>query len=227
MWLVGLVDPTLNFIERGEVVSTRLQRVLGPSASELSPEFFAMLTELVTDAQSQIAAARSDTKAGLSNTAGFATEQILRGQHYRCAVCGVPLRSRVQRTVPSRDGALEPLADPHLDHIRPFYWGANNGNLRILCSHCNVVKSDFIGVHEDGLVLCGNHVRRRLAQGVERRAIFWTLVFQSHKTPPTGLVFARRSDPDGPWVYGNIEAVPLEASAPEDVWLHEESRPIR
>ena len=56
-------------------------------------------------------------------------DRIIQAQNFRCACCGISVKSRESR---------------HVDHITPLAKGGSNGpsNLQILCVRCNLSKGD-------------------------------------------------------------------------------------
>src|SRR5262245_16105154 len=169
MWLVGTVDPNLNFVERRHAVRRRLDSLLPGRPSKQLAE----LAQQVTRAQAAVAEADRVKKEGLSSIQYEVVQSLLEEQGFRCAVCGVPVSERARRQSDRFAGGIEPVLPPNLDHVLPYYLKGNYKNRQILCAACNIVKHDYIGVQEDGVVLCGNHVRRRRVEAVWRRMAFW------------------------------------------------------
>jgi len=226
MWLVGPIDRSLNYDERLAVVRYRLEALrLEGIDSPLEDA-----VKAIVDAQAVVAVAASSKKVGIHSISEPVADGILASQGYRCAVCGVPLRSRARKGCLRFEAGREPVAREHLDHVMPFYWGGNEGNVRALCEHCNTVKNDRMGVQEDGLVLVANHLRSKARAERWRRAAFWTLQAARgcrssacSNSAKAGTMFVGKIEPSSPWVYGNL-AVWCDTHAPvSTTWLHDQS----
>lgn len=229
MWLVGDIDEGLNYDERYGVVRSRLAPLAGETTD---PEALGAVIQEVVEAQATISMAKRSSKNGIASITQHVADDVLSSQGYRCAVCGVPLRSRVRLEDHRFQNNVEPVLSEHLDHVLPFYLGGNEGNVRALCLHCNQLKQDLLGVQEDGLILSGNHLLARHAAKRRRRAAFWTLEL-SHGCAHTNcehrcttrMMFVTRSRADAPWVYGNL-AVWCSEHAPQAAWwLHHQDIP--
>src|SRR5262249_21721849 len=82
-------------------------------------------------------------------------------------------------------------------------------NRRILCNKCNTLKSDMIGIQEDGLVLCSNHVRPRRRAATLKKMALWTLAAGTGCIvcgvgPREGIVITEKKNSKLPWTYGNL-----------------------
>ena len=225
MWLVGLVDESLNYDERHEVVRYRLSKQVGTAMTQ---QDFDNLVEKVVSAQITVATAMGDRKAGISSIGEPIADDLLSLQESRCAVCGVPLRSGAVRSCAYFEDGVEPVVTEHLDHTLPFYWGGNDGNIRLLCSDCNTLKNDLIGVQEDGLVFTFNHIRARGKRERYRRSAYWALESVDVCAEPAcamgakdGIRLVSIHDPKSPTVVGNM-VVHCFAHAPQTaVWVHD------
>lgn len=230
MWLVGVIDESLNYDERCEVVRQRLRRI---AIEGLSHEQSDRLVRFVVETQARVALASGDRKAGIGSISEVMADGLLEKQGHRCAVCGVPLRSRVRQKSSRFSDGVEPIGREHLDHVLPFYWAGNELNLRVLCSQCNQLKNDRLGMQEDGFVLSGNHVRRRDQSEIRRRVAFWTLARRNaceivgcQHTATSSLLYVGVRDFRSPWLADNLEIRCDEHSTVKHVWLHAETRPV-
>ena len=94
MWLVGVIDESLNYDERCDVVRQRLRHISGQA---LPCDQIDRLVNFVVDTQTKVTLASGDRKAGIGTISEVMADGLLEKQGHRCAVCGVPLRSRVRR----------------------------------------------------------------------------------------------------------------------------------
>lgn len=226
MWLVSHVDGQLNYIERKNVVRQRLSESCEPTLLSAA-DSVEQLVKTIASAQARIAEAKGTGKAGKGSVYEHEWECLLQRQGYRCRVCGVPLSERARGACSRFNEGLEPLGEPTLDHVLPFYLGSNIGNLQVLCRECNSVKNDFAGVQEDGIVLSGNFLRERRGEQVKRRMIFWTLwkaracaVIECRQNSNTGLLWVGRLNDRRPFAYGNLNVLCTEHASADAVWIH-------
>src|SRR5262245_19011219 len=157
LWLLGDIRPDLNYAERRRFTEHRLRKLLD---EETLADRAAMdvLVGKLAECAAYISLATSSPREGVGSVEESSLRELLMLQGHRCAVCGVPLlASKRLATSWFKDG-YEPLAEPHLDHVIPDYFLGNSANTEVLCANCNMLKSDRIGVHEEGPVVAANHV---------------------------------------------------------------------
>jgi 5-methylcytosine-specific restriction endonuclease McrA len=226
MWMIGHVDPTLNFDERIESVKHYLGQTLDSSGISYSLNHLDNVIQSIVKAQISISMAFQERKDGIQSIDELSANQLLHEQAHRCATCGTPLRSFVRKECPRFDDGLEPVLPEHLDHILPFYWGGNQNNTRLLCSKCNNIKHDWMGVQEDGLVLTANHIRSRNAKMRKKRAAFWTLSQNPFCTicecsSKENILWVFTTNSRAPFMYGNISIACSNHAPPRAKWLHD------
>lgn len=227
MWLLGDVASGLNYIERSEVVARRLERL--SMNNPMNAEAHRALIDVVTRCQALILSNERTAKEGKAAIAEPIFTSLLIRQDYRCAICGVPLSSRVVRPCDRFKDGQEPIFATELDHATPYYLGGNIGNGQLLCKPCNGLKNDRIGVQEDGFVISGNHVRRRGRRHIDRRMAFWALFRQPRcgvsqcETGASGsLLWLSRVSTEAPWVYGNLAILCTDHAQAGSIWIHED-----
>lgn len=199
------VPAGLNFEERRQFIETRLG-IMGFSSPEI-PNIAHILNKFL----SKFPSYSSTRKMGVSSLSSSEYSSLLKASGHRCQICGIPLRSRVQGTIMARSGIREPVAKACLDHVLPFYLGGNTHNLRIICDCCNTLKSDCVGLQEDGSSLCLNTVRPRSRERAIQRIVFWSMHKGVHctisncgKSPMTSMIWHKRANRTLPWAETNI-----------------------
>jgi hypothetical protein len=155
-------------------VHRRLVTLIEPESLRIDLGADAELVSLVTKIQTAVDMAADARRQGIGDIEVGEVSGLLEDQGFRCAACGVPLREAIRRRTKVFPSGYEPVLDETLEHRTPFYLVGNSTAFEVLCSACNNLKNDKLGVQEDGLVLCGNTFRRDRAQ-VLRRVAFWSL----------------------------------------------------
>lgn len=226
MWLVSSVDGSFSYQERKHIIERRLRKIL-PRFDLFSSATQGELVSAIATAQVRIATARTERKAGLSHIYLSECDALMTEQGYRCASCGVPLSHRTRRECERFESGVEPLETAVLDHVDPFYLGGNTANYQLLCSRCNVLKNDFTGVQEDGVVLCGNFLRNRRGEHTRRRMIFWTLSASGGCEAPEccntschSMLWVDRFRSTVPFAYGNLSVYCTDHAPGSAVWIH-------
>lgn len=225
MWLLGDILPTRNFLECEEQVFDRMSRLT--SIGQRGSAEVHRLVELVVETHAGISTNVATKKEGIASVAEPVLAEILTRQGYRCAVCGVPVAARASSQCRRFPDGVEPVLDCDLDHTVPYYLGGNISNVRVLCKHCNQLKSDRIGHQEDAMVINGNHLRPTSRNATRRRVIFWSLelcegchhdgcTFTARDT----LLWVRRTKADGPWVLGNLLVECSHHAGAGAQWIH-------
>jgi hypothetical protein len=226
MWLVGDVPSALNFMERAELLHARLHEIAPALSDETRTAY---LVDALVECHAGILANLFTKKDRISTVPEPVLTNILIHQGYRCAVCGVPVAARAALPCARFRDGNEPVLKADLDHTIPYYLGGNQGNLRVLCKPCNVLKTDRLGVQEDALVVVGNHLRRRHRTSTLRRMSLWTLELSAgcsadacKSTARDSMLWVRRARTSGPWVVGNLVAE-CSAHATDDAkWIHDD-----
>ncbi len=226
VWMLGEPSAGLNYGERLNAVRRRVQTMLPESTRVSCAE--SPLIQLLVGLQLRMPQCTGVRKEGIADAPEGTTSQLMKNQGDRCAWCGVPLASRAAHVCSRFPGGVEPVAEAVLDHVLPFYLGGNVGNTQLLCRWCNELKWDRIGVQEDGVVVCGNHLRSRGAGQVRRRMALWTIASSGscghegcREGPRSSVMWVRRRSEPGPWTYGNLVVECSMHAGSSGWWLHE------
>lgn len=221
--LLGQTQRSANFIERKHRVYLRLKNLLGENGALLDPD--GLLVRAVTRAQGSLANASAENRQGIRRLESKTALDLLELQGFRCATCGIPLRESTRRRSTHFASGLEPTGKESLDHKTPFYLVGNDTEYEILCTDCNSLKNDYIGVQEDGLVLTGNSFRPRDRTLVTRRMCFWRLRQRGgceicHKGPTDSCMFTIPQRKGDPLSYDNMMVVCTDHADTSAYWLH-------
>jgi hypothetical protein len=228
MALVGNVSTRLNFDERQRHLAYRLAQ-LSNSDGRYVPRPDAPEVIELAEIHQAIASALSESKDGIVSLDESAASDLLTTQGFRCAACGVPLRTHVRHKSALFADGYEPVAESaHLDHIVPHYFLGNVGGRRLLCSACYTLKNDRIGVQEDGFVVTGNHIRRKDQRAIRRRAAYWTLE-RVRRCEATGccagsahsVLLVQRKTLTSPFAYGHLSVRCRDHAAADAFWVHD------
>ena len=227
-WLISTSRPSLNFDERCRFVSKQLLEQFG---SHMAVDLLAPDSELVnqlSEIQSTLASERHVKREGINTLAEPIKRTLYKRQNYRCAVCGAPFTSSERKRVPYFPDGLEPIFKASLEHIVPYYLYGNKGEFEILCTKCNSLKNDRLGINEDGLVLSNNHVRRKDGESIKKRMMFWALnkrsgccVSECDGRPNSITMAIRKNDRRRPFCFPNLVAVCTEHATSSDIWVHD------
>ncbi|TWT52008.1 hypothetical protein [Allorhodopirellula solitaria] len=208
MWLLRRTTAR-NFNERTRIMTKRMAELLR-IGDQQNGAFQSVVNQLV-DLEARITDAENVEKNGTSDTPEASIRDLLKGQGWRCAACGIPLKSHVRRRMPRFAEELEPISEMQLDHVEPFYIAANQTRMEVLCKECNIVKSDRLGVQEDGFVFCANHLRPKNRASTIRRMAFWTTYKtrscehdECAATSKDGILLVGRKNLGVAWAYGNL-----------------------
>ncbi len=228
MWLLGDVPTTLNFLERAELVRARLARVGSLDLENGGEREVSLLVDKLVESHAAIVANTLSRKEGIASIPEPVLSAILSRQGFRCATCGVPVRSSVAKASQRFAEGVEPVLEADLDHTLPYYIGGNLGNVRVLCKPCNILKSDRMGMQEDALVMVGNHLRPKKRSSIERRAALWALeeargcgMVGCGVGASDSVLWVRRARPSAPWVVWNLVTECSTHADQASRWIHE------
>lgn len=223
MHLIGNVQKELNYRDRKKYVEARLKSISNNRNIK-------DLVEVISEIQARISDTVNQRKEGITNIAETIASDLLEEQNYRCFICGVPLQERARKKIKFLKNTLEPLVEIQLDHKLPFYLFGNFDNRQLLCKFCNILKSDRLGVHEDGFVLNSNHLRRDEKNSIRRRMGFWTLENKNFCQEEgcsakftDSILWVRVKHKNRAWSYGNLIVECSEHAKHNSEWIHHES----
>lgn len=223
-WLLGNDVPSENFSQRKRFVDRRIRERLVDRGARL-PQVVALI-EAIALFQGRVQSAQASRRLSISTLEEPSVRELYRQQDYRCACCGTPLLASFRKQCGRFGDGFEPVAEAHLDHVVPYYLFGNEGEYELLCSGCNLLKNDRIGVQEDGFVISGNHVRRKDEYSIRRRTAFWTLYSIrrcehrgcNHSSKTSILLVQPREDRI--FSYGNLSVFCPEHASAGGYYLH-------
>ncbi|MBZ0266226.1 hypothetical protein K8I28_16330, partial [bacterium] len=169
--LMYLYKPTTyvdNYIDNKNIITKRVNK-----SKIIDDNIVEKISEMISKLESNYYRKEKEPRKGISNITANERNMILNNQGYRCNICGIPLSNHIRNTL--KNGFREPKGNPTLEHDIPYYFGGNYSANVILCEKCNQLKQDFIGIQEDGLVMCSNHIRSKLNENnIIKRSMLWT-----------------------------------------------------
>lgn len=226
LWLVGEINSGYNFTERKRQIARRFRKFPDANLGEILADSDGLLS-IIAKMQSAAASARASVRTGIASVEEGYLRDLYAVQNFRCAVCGVPLHMNYRKSCDRFSDGLEPYLSPELDHVIPFYLLGNAVDYELLCSQCNSIKNDRLGVHEDGFVLSANHIRSRDQRAIARRMAFWSLYVTRHcemegceTNTALGVLFVQPKH-NRLFSYGNLECKCAEHASESAWWLHE------
>jgi hypothetical protein len=225
-WLISDSRPGLNHNERKRFISRRLRSLLSESDFKKIENNDRFLEE-ISVIQSDFCEYSRSTRAGLNNIDESVLVRLYSKCNYRCAVCGIPIHSSSTKECKYFSNGVEPVGEPHLDHAFPYYLSGNSSPYEVLCSQCNLLKRERIGVQEDGFVISGNHFREKTTGKILRRMAFWSMYnnrccsFKGCSLTSKETTLFVQSKTGNLFTYGNIDVVCFDHGVESCRWIHD------